>query len=134
MTTKKHTLHSIINELVDRTNTDIQRIRHLESWEKGLNIRIETIEQQIMEMNASLQKLSQDVSAEFHKRDQIINELRTLIKEIVKRIKRFARKDEVEELEALVDIYSPLKSNFVTRDEVEEIISKRLSRHFKNNK
>ena len=131
---KKHTtLHSIINELVDRTNTDTQRIRQLESWEKGLDLRLESLESDVLNLNNSLQKLSADLETGFKKRDQEMNEIRNTIKEIIKQLKRFVRTEKLGEIQALLDIYNPLKSNFVTREEVEQMISERLpSRPGKN--
>jgi hypothetical protein len=124
---KKHTtLHNIINELVDRTNTDTQRIRQLESWEKGLNMRIESIEQEILNINNTTQKTINDLEAGLKKRDQNINELQLMIKEIIKQLKRFVRTEKISELETMLDIYSPLKSNFMTREEVEQLIAKRI--------
>ena len=134
MAKKRTALHSIINELVDRTNTDTQRIRQLESWEKGLDLRLESLENDVLTLNNNLQKLAAGLETGFKKRDQNITEMRNTIKEIIKQLKRFVRTEKIGELQALLDIYSPLKSNFVTKEEVERIISERLPARSKNNK
>ncbi len=132
--TKRHTLHTIINELVDRTNTDTQRIRELESWEKGLNSRIELIEQEILNINKATQDLATKLENGLKKRDQSISEMQLMIKEIIKQLKRFVSTEKINELEAMIEIYNPLKSNFVTKEEVEQIIASKLASRSKNNK
>jgi hypothetical protein len=117
----RHTLHGIINELVDRTNTDTRRIRSIESWEKSLNSRLEAIE------NNVTQRIITEMEDGLARRDKAITEMHNMIKEIVKHLKRFAKSEKIAELETMMEIYDPLKSNFVTKDEVEQLINKRLS-------
>ncbi|MCK4714557.1 MAG: hypothetical protein KAT35_03205 [Candidatus Aenigmarchaeota archaeon] len=134
MAGKPTTLHTIINELVDRTNTDTQRIRALESWEKALNLRIESIERELLSINANLQKLASGLEKGLKKRDQGITELRNIVKEVVKQLRRTVSTERVKELEAMIDIYSPIKSNFITREEAENLIARSKSGRPKNNK
>ena len=123
----RHTLHGIINELVDRTNTDTRRIRSLESWEKSLNSRLEAIEKESIRLNNVTQKIITEMESGLAMRDKAITEMHNMIKEIVKHLKRFAKSEKITELETMMEIYDPLRSNFVTKDEVEQLISKRLS-------
>jgi len=48
--------------------------------------------------------------------------MESLIWEVVKSMKRFSLVSDVKKLEQLIDIYSPLKSEFVTREEVERLL------------
>ncbi len=125
---KKHTLHSIINELVDRTNTDTQRIRHLESWEKSLDMRLETIEQELLNINNNVKGISSDIESKLAERDKQIAEMQRMVKEIIKHMKGLVPKEKLGELKALVDIYDPLQSAFMTREEVEQLIDNKLSK------
>jgi predicted nucleic acid-binding Zn-ribbon protein len=134
MAGKPTTLHTIINELVDRTNTDTQRIRALESWEKALNLRIESIERELLSINGNLQKLASGLETSLKKRDQGITELRNIVREVVKQLRRTVSTERVKELEAMIDIYSPIKSNFITREEAENMIGRSKSGRPKNNK
>ena len=54
--------------------------------------------------------------------------------EMLKHLKQLASVSKVNELEAMLDIYNPLKSNFVTKEDVERLIAERLSKTPKNNK
>ncbi len=134
MARKPTTLRTIINELVDRTNTDTQRIRVLEQREEGLSFRINAMEQEALNINKTIQKLTINLDSELKKRDRSISEVQITIKEIIKQVKRLATSGKVKELEAMLDLYNPLKSNFMTREEVEQLISKRFSSMPKNNK
>ena len=43
-------------------------------------------------------------------------------------IDKTAKRTEVRELESLLDLYSPIKSKFATRDEVERLIEERIKK------
>jgi hypothetical protein len=134
MARKPPTMRAIINELVDRTNTDTQRIRILEQREGSLAMRLDSVEQEILNMNNSLLKISKDLDLAFRKRDVTISEMRGTIRDILKHIKGLANAGRVKELEATLNLYNPLKSNFATKEEVERIVNKKLSSMPKNNK
>jgi vacuolar-type H+-ATPase subunit I/STV1 len=127
MARRPTTLRTIINELVDRTNTDTQRIRILEQREGGLSNRMESIEQEVLNINKALQKLIINIDTGLKKRDKSITEMQATIKEMIKQLKKLASVSKVNELEAMLNIYNPLKSNFVTKEEVEQLISQRIS-------
>jgi len=127
MAKKPPTLRTIINELVDRTNTDTQRIRVLEQKEEGLSFRINAMEQEALNINKAIQEFASSLESELKKRDMSIFELQVTIKKIIKQFKRIASIGKVKELETILDLYNPLKSSFMTREEVEQLISKRLS-------
>ncbi len=134
MATKPPTLRTIINELVDRTNTNTQRIRVLEQREESLSSRSDSLEQEALNINKAIQALTNNLGSELKKRDKSISEAQSIIKEMIKQLKRFASAGKVRELEAMLDLYSPLKSSFITREEAEQLISKKLSSAPKNNK
>lgn len=132
---KKHTsLHNIINELVDRTNTDTQRIRALEQGDESTATRLESAEQELININQTLQKVQKDLDKGFKNRDASINQLQSTIKEIIKHVKKLAPSDKLNELQAMVEIYNPLKSNFMIREEVEDLIRHKIKESAKRNK
>jgi uncharacterized coiled-coil DUF342 family protein len=133
MARKATSLHSIINELVERTNTDTQRIRALEQRGENMASRLNSIEQELLNINSNITKMANSIDSELKKRDASISGNRTTIKEIIKQLKRFATTDNIGELKAMLEIYSPLKSNFITKEEADRLISQRLS-GIKNNK
>lgn len=128
MARKATSLHTIINELVERTNSGNQRMRTLEQREESLLSRMETAEQDLLAINQSISNLTKDLEASIKARDAKESELSSTIKEIIRHLKTLAPKDRVSEMEALIDIYSPLKSNFITKEEAENLIDEKLSR------
>lgn len=122
---KKGTLHTIINELVDRTNNEAQRMRVIEQRIDNLDLRINSVEQNILNITNQMQKLTEDIDTRFKKRDERMAKTDTLINELVKHYKKLATRADVKEVKQLVDIYNPIKSDFVTRQEVERLMSER---------
>ena len=57
MAKKPTSLHAIINELVDRTNSDIQRLRVLEQRNDILTSRSNAIEKEILNINRNIQRV-----------------------------------------------------------------------------
>ena len=68
----------------------------------------------------------QDVDLRVASEDEKILKVENTIREIVTQIKRLATSAEVRGLQELIDIYNPLKSNFMTKDQVEQLIEDRL--------
>jgi hypothetical protein len=124
---EKGTLHTIINELVERTNSETQRMRVVEQRMENLELRINSVEQNLLSATTQLQKLSEDVDKRLSKRDEKIAKMENLLEEMVKQFRKLATKSDVKDVEDMVDIYSPMKSNFVTREELEDILEQRLS-------
>jgi hypothetical protein len=125
---KATSLHTIINELVERTNSGNQRMRNLEQREESLLARMDTAEQDLLSINQSISKITKDLEGSIKARDAKETEIRNTIKEIIAHLKTLAPKEKLSELEALIDIYSPLKSSFITREEAENMIDEKLSR------
>ena len=48
------------------------------------------------------------------------------MKDIINEIKKLATNTKLKELENLIDIYSPLKSEFITREEAQHLIDEKL--------
>jgi len=122
---KKGTIHTIINELVERTNSEAQRLRVLEQRIENIDTRINSIEQSILSNTNQMQKITKEVENKFRKRDEKLARMDTVISELVKHFKKLATKSEVKEVGHMVDMYSPLKSSFITREELERILSER---------
>jgi len=122
---KKGTLHTIINELVERTNSEAQRMRVIEQRIENIDTRINSMEQSILSNTTQAQTMLKDVEDKFKKRDERLAKVDTVMGELVKHFKKLATKSEVKEVHHMVDIYNPVKSNFITKEELERILSER---------
>ncbi|RLI98529.1 MAG: hypothetical protein DRO99_00530 [Candidatus Aenigmatarchaeota archaeon] len=123
---QKRTIKTIIRELVDRTNTDTARIRILEQQADIVKSRMESVEQNVVTQRKQTEKTVSEVSAKTEEINNRVTKLESTIRELIKEIKKLASVSNIKELESLVDMYSPLKSEFLTRDEVERLIEKKL--------
>ncbi len=123
--TPKRTIRSVINELVDRTNTNTQRLRILEQDIRTLKTRTNSIEKNTLNQTKKINSTLSKFEAKLTKTEDRILALERTIKEMVNEIKRLATLPKVKELEELIEIYNPLKSQFITKEEVERMIERK---------
>jgi len=116
------------NEVVKIISTNTRRIRALEQRLNGLEMRIGAIEEKIINEIEGIRKDFEEIHMDIKSIVKNLSELRGEILSINKTIDKTARKSEVKELESLLDLYSPIKSKFTTRDEVERLIDQKLSK------
>jgi hypothetical protein len=123
---QKKTLKAVLHELVERSNTDNARIRVLEQENDILKSRSKSFDQDLLSMkkyfDSSLNSLRKDIE----KNSKKTMDTESTLKQLIKEIKKLATTSKIKELEALVDIYNPLKSQFMTKEEVERMIEKKL--------
>ena len=115
-------VHYIVNELVGRSNDNARRLRDLEQRYKDLSTRIISFETTLDDMKRASALKEQDVNAKFTEAMNKASELENRMNDIINQLKAFATKSEVLGLKELIDIYSPLQSKFVTREQVEEMV------------
>ena len=118
----------LMNRIVDRINTHTKRLRMLEQSTKVLSSRVNNIEQIINKQHRETRVALSKIDNNLKKQIERINMFENTLKEIKIQMKRFATKIDVKSLERLIDMYSPLESKFVTKEEVERIIEERINR------
>lgn len=121
-------IHAFNTELVTRINTNTRRIRTLEQRHEGTEGRISSLEEKVIDELENLKKHFDQISRDIDSLTKNISELRAEFLKMSKSIEKAARKTEVKELESLIDLYNPIKSKFVTRDEVEKILEEKLTK------
>ena len=124
MAKKPTSLHAIINELVDRTNSDVQRLRILEQRNDTLTSRSNVIEKEILNINRNIQRIMLNTETRNKKLEERIKKNDAMLREVVKQMKKLATTSKIIELEQLIEIYNPLKSQFVTKEEAQRMIGK----------
>ena len=122
----KRTLRTIIHELVDRTNNDTARIRVLEQENDIIKSKSNSVEQNLKIQKKQIDKALSEMDSKIGKIDNRMLSVESTVKEIIKEMKKLATTANIKELESLVDIYSPLKSQFTTKEEVQRMIERRL--------
>jgi vacuolar-type H+-ATPase subunit I/STV1 len=122
---KPRSVHSVINEIVDRINDNTKRLRTLEQRSQILASRMNSVEKEMLRLNKNTQKLVSGIETRIKEQDNKVFQNETTVKEIIKQIKKLATGAKISELEELLEIYNPLKSQFVTREEVERMINEK---------
>jgi len=115
-------------EIVKVINTNARRIRSVEQRLDGLEMRLGAIEEKVINEIEGVKKDFEEIYMNIKQISKNLSELRSEILRMNKNIDKSAKKTEVKELESLLDLYSPIKSKFATRDEVERLIEERLSK------
>ena len=115
-------------EIVKRINTNTRRIRTIEQRLDGLESRIGALEEKIIDEIDYLRKSFGQISIDIKAVSESLSEIRGEVLKINKSMDKTAKKAEIKELETLLDIYNPIKSMFVTRDQVERILEEKLGK------
>jgi hypothetical protein len=123
----KRTLRTIIRELVDRSNSDTARIRVLEQEKAIVKSRMDSIEQTWIGQKKAMDKALNELSVKVEKTNKRMMQVESTMKEMIKEIKKLATTSKIKELESLVEMYNPLKSQFITREEVERMIKRKAN-------
>jgi len=119
---------TLSGEIVKRINTNTRRIRTIEQRLDGLESRIGALEEKLIDEIDNLRKGFDQISVDIKTVSEILSEIRGEILKINKSMDKTAKKAEIKELETLLDIYNPIKSKFVTRDQVERILEEKLGK------
>jgi len=125
------TMSAIINQLVDRVNTDTERLRILEKNIDSIISRMNSLEQTMHIYRKDTQKSIDKINSTLTTHTDTIRRIENTLKEIITRMKNTATKTDIKEVEEMIGIFNPLKSSFITKEEVTTLIDKKLS---KNNK
>jgi prefoldin subunit 5 len=115
-------------EVIKVISTNTRRIRSVEQRLDGLEMRMGSIEEKIINEIEGIKKDFEEIHMYIRQISKNLSELRAEMLRMDKIINKTAKRTEVKELESLLDLYSPIKSKFATRDEVERLIEEKLSK------
>jgi len=118
----------IMVDLINRVNENVQRLRVIEQRTQTIDSRINSIEQNLVSYNKNVQKSLLERDVKISSLEERVEKIETTYKEIINQLKQVATKTNVDELRQLVSIYDPLKSSFVTKEEMETFVEEKLSK------
>lgn len=116
----------IMVDIINRVNENVQRLRVIEQKIQAIDTMINSVEQNVVAYNKSAQKALFERDTKISSLDERVEKIETTYNEILKQLKLVATKANVDELKEFVSIYDPLKSSFVTREEMERFVEERL--------
>lgn len=115
-----------INEMMGRIDTNTRRIRTIEQRIDALNLRVKALEEKIIDDMENLKKKFDQLFMDMKAISENLVKFRAEVQRVNKDLERVAKKSELKELESLLELYNPIKSKFVTREEVERIVEEKL--------
>lgn len=122
---KELTINAVVNKLVDRINTDTRRLRLLEQKADILSDRLDRAEQAVLSAQGAAKKSAAELGARLDSQGKLIQQMEDALKEVIDQLKQCPTRADLKELESLVDLYNPLKSSFITRQEAEQLLAKK---------
>ena len=111
----------ILQELVRRSNDETRRLREIESRLQNVEERATYLENTNIEKTKKLNERLADMELMIRGLNDEIAKLENALERINKQVGKFARKRDVREIEKMFDLLSPVKQEFVTRHELEQI-------------
>lgn len=126
---KKHprSINTILNDVIQRVNDDTQRLRVLEQSSESLTSRINGVEQGILQSRKDFQKAFSEINEGITVLDDRLTKMESTMKEVITHIKKLVTESQVKELQNLIELYNPVKSNFVTKEEMEKFVNQKSS-------
>ena len=110
----------IMQELVRRSNEDTRRLRALEQRLDAIENRINTFESITLEKNKKANTKFAELDLSLKGLGDEIAKLIGSIDKINKQVNKFARKQDLKEIERMLDLISPIRQEYVTKDQLEE--------------
>ncbi len=124
----KRTVQSVLNDLIGRVNTDTRRLRVMEQEFDILKSRMAALEQNMSDQRKAINRSISELGSKVARAEDKVSRMESLLGEFAKGMKMFAPVSEIRKLEQLIDVYSPLKSEFITREEAERMMEEKTER------
>lgn len=110
----------ILQELVRRSNDESRRLRELEQRVQAIEERTASLEETNLDRIKKINSKLFDVDKSIRDMDIDITNLINNIEKINKQISTFARRRDIKEVEKMFELLSPIRQEFVTKEELEK--------------
>ena len=115
-------LESIATEAVRRMNEHTRRLRALEEKNDLLGVRINLVEDRLLKTIEEIRTKTGIIEKRLKDIDNNFMRIDNEITKINKMLEKSAKKVELQELQNMLSLFHPLKSRFVTKEEVKKMI------------
>ena len=117
-------VQAILTELVRRENETSRRLRALEERSSLTEMRASTLQDSFLKMDEERKIFNEKLNERLINIENSILRIDNELVKINKILEKMAKKTELKEIENMLSFFNPLKTNFVTREEVERMIEK----------
>jgi predicted nucleic acid-binding Zn-ribbon protein len=121
-------LQPTLNELVRRSNEIANRIRALEERDTMIDGRIDAVQESLLRLTEDTKKRLDGFEVKIKEFDDHVTTANNEVTKLSRLMDRTVKKTELKELESVIDLFNPLRSSFVTRDELEKILAEKLKK------
>ena len=123
-------LKVLATELVKRVNGETRRTRLLEQKVDRFEAEISNLENTIKSQNSDLKNVLQNFEDTLKEISNRVLIMENSIKRIEKELSKKATKNEFKTIESYMELMSPITGNYVTRAEMERVISEKTQKKF----
>ncbi len=114
--------------LMERLNGTSRRIRQLEENMQGIRNQLKSLENEFLKQKNERLNFKTDFDKKEEEIKIALTNLDVEVKNINRRLRKLVSKRELQEIESFIEIFNPLKSSFVTKNEVKRMIEEYLQR------
>ncbi|MBU3958200.1 MAG: hypothetical protein KKB25_03935 [Nanoarchaeota archaeon] len=118
-------LQTMLDEIVRRLNEHGRRLRVLEERNRAIESKLDSAEDMILRNAENARLKTEELLGALGKMDARVMKIESDVSKIARDMGKTVKKNEVLELENLMSLYNPLRSSFVTRDELERILKEK---------
>lgn len=118
-------VEAVLTELVRRANETTRRLRALEERDSNIEIRLGTVQDFVLKITEERKVTNETINERLTNIENDIIRINNELLRINKNIEKMAKRTELKELENIMSIYNPMKTNFVTKGEVERMMEEK---------
>ncbi|MFH1229581.1 MAG: hypothetical protein V1678_04115 [Candidatus Aenigmatarchaeota archaeon] len=115
-------VQAILTEMVRRENESSRRLRALEERSSLAEMRASTLQDAFLKLTEEKRSFNEKLNERLTSIENSILRIDNDLVKISKNLEKTAKRTELKEIENMLSFFNPMKSNFVTREEVERII------------
>ena len=119
-------VQAVLNEIVRRSNETVRRLRDLEERDSLIENRVNTMETAILAFSEEKKDINEKIMLKIDEIEKNIIRIDNELLRINKIMEKMAKKTELKELENIISIYNPIRTNFITKEEAERIVEEKL--------
>ena len=118
----------ILQELIRRTNRSERRLRIIEQRTQALESRLSSAEDANFKQGKDIKKNVIDLEINLKTSNDRLTKLESDMSKVADQTKNFAKRSEIKEVEAMFELLNPIKQEFVTRKELQEILRRQYAK------
>jgi len=118
-------IEAVLTELVRRANETTRRLRALEERDSIIETRIGTIQDFVLKITEERKVTNETINERLTNIENDTIRINNELLRVNKSMEKMAKRTELKELESMMSIFSPLKTNFVTKGEVERMLEEK---------